>query len=122
VPSSAGTGSLQLTLPSRTSMRRRYLNRSRLRRLRLALRDPGVAKPSPRERSDPASVAAVRADTIRALRTLPLRQLQALLLVEWLDMTSDEAGKALGIAPESVRGRVHRAKIMLRERFGGDDE
>jgi DNA-directed RNA polymerase specialized sigma24 family protein len=53
-------------------------------------------------------------DVLAALRTLPRTQLEALLLVEWLGMTSEEAGRILGIDPASVRGRIHRAREALR--------
>lgn len=118
VRSSAGTESPALPLPPRMSTRRRSTSTVALRRVRLAL----WHGPSASEEPDAASVAEARVETLLALRTLPLRQRQALLLVEWLDMTSDEAAQVLGIAPESVRGRVHRAKVALRERFGGNDD
>lgn len=92
------------------------LHRSALRRAALAVRHR-QADPAPRD--DPGSVAETRHDVLRALRSLPRTQREALLLVEWLGMTSEEAGAVLGIRPESVRGRAHRARVTLRERFGG---
>jgi DNA-directed RNA polymerase specialized sigma24 family protein len=44
-----------------------------------------------------------------------------LVLVEWLGYTAEEAGRILGIEAVSVRGRLHRARGTLRERFGGSD-
>ena len=36
------------------------------------------------------------------------------MLVEWLDMTDEEAGRILGISPVTVRVRRHRARANLR--------
>jgi RNA polymerase sigma-70 factor (ECF subfamily) len=63
-----------------------------------------------------------RVDVLAALRTLPRTQLEALLLVEWLGMTSEEAGRILGIDPASVRGRIHRAREALRATLKGVDD
>lgn len=56
----------------------------------------------------------------RALATIPVGQRQALILVEWLSFTPEEAGHVLGIAAGSVRVRVSRAKNALRS-LGGMD-
>jgi len=92
------------------------LHRSGLRRAALAIRHR-PADPVPPE--DPGSIVSRRHDLLRALRSLPRSQREALLLVEWVGMTSEEAGRVLRIKPASVRGRVHRARASLRERFGG---
>lgn len=92
------------------------LHRSALRRAALAIHHR-QADPVPPE--DPGTIASRRHDLLRALRSLPRTQREALLLVEWVGMTSEEAGRVLRIEPESVRGRVHRARASLRERFGG---
>ncbi len=51
----------------------------------------------------------------------PRRQREALVLVEWLDLDIIEVAELLGITQASVRGRLHRARRALRERFGGSD-
>jgi RNA polymerase sigma-70 factor (ECF subfamily) len=94
------------------------LHRKRLRRLGRAQRAPD-APPSPP--ADPGSVAEVRDQILRALRSLSPTQVEALLLVEWLGMTADEAGRSLGIEASSVRGRVHRARTALRHQMGDTD-
>jgi RNA polymerase sigma-70 factor (ECF subfamily) len=94
------------------------LHRSAWRRTRAALRHPG---PEPRIPDEPEAVAVRRQEILGALRSLPASQRRALLLVEWVGMSSEEAGRVLGVAPESVRGRVHRARRTLRARFGDDD-
>jgi RNA polymerase sigma-70 factor, ECF subfamily len=87
------------------------LYRKRLRRRRPVAADPPGASP------DPADAAERRALIRDALRRLTREQREALVLVEWLDLPSEEAGAMLGISAESVRARVHRAKAALRERL-----
>lgn len=83
------------------------LNRSRLRRLRRQLR---WARDSARSSNpDPETVGAL----VAALGMLPTAQREALLMVEWLGLPSDEAARILGISPSSVRSRVSRAKAAL---------
>jgi RNA polymerase sigma-70 factor, ECF subfamily len=94
------------------------LHRSRMRRVAMSFKhrsDP----PAPHE---PSEVASDRAEIHRILQSIPRSQREALLLVEWVGMSSEEAGTVLGIDPSSVRGRVHRAKQTIRRRFGGLDE
>ncbi len=89
------------------------LHRSRLRRLRTALRlrrvDPVV---------DAIGNSELRLSLQRALEALPPAQRDAVVLVDWLGLEAAEAGAVLGIEPASVRGRLHRARITLREQLG----
>ena len=62
--------------------------------------------------------AGERHDVRRALASLPEGQRAALVLVDWLDMDTDEAARVLGIKAASVRVRVHRARSALREALG----
>jgi RNA polymerase sigma factor (sigma-70 family) len=93
------------------------LRRSWLRRLAMAAAKRSEATPAP----DEVEAAERRVDAQRALAELPRTQREALVLVEWVGMTAEEAGRVLGIQPVSVRGRVHRAKATLRRRMGGTD-
>ena len=93
------------------------LNRRRLRRLGLAAKR-FFAGTDP---SDPAALAADRDLVLRALASVPDTQREALILVGWLGMDATEAAGVLGVDAGSVRGRVHRARISLRELFGDDD-
>jgi RNA polymerase sigma factor (sigma-70 family) len=62
-------------------------------------------------------------DLAVAIGSLSIRLREAFMLVDWLGMSSDEAGRILRIAPASVRSRVHRARKELRKRLSlGDDE
>ena len=59
---------------------------------------------------------------VRAMRSLTPRQRAALVLTDLLDMTSDEAAKALGVRPATVRVLAARARNALRETLGGDND
>lgn len=50
-----------------------------------------------------------------AMLLLSTEQQEALVVVEWLGFSSEEAGEILGIRPSSVRARVHRAKATLKD-------
>ena len=58
----------------------------------------------------------------RVIATLPVAQREALILVEWLGLGSEEAGRVLGIEATSVRGRVHRGRDTLRGLLGESDD
>jgi RNA polymerase sigma factor (sigma-70 family) len=92
-----------------------HLHHRRLRRLRMRSREESTVAVAP---EDPAARAAMRSDVMRALLALPMGQRHALVLTEWLDLDSTEAGRALGIRPSSVRARVHRARAAFREALG----
>ena len=94
------------------------LNRKRIRRLSVAARRT-IGQMPPR---DPAEIAEARSEVLLALDSVPRDQREALILVGWLEMTAVEAAQTLGIAPESVRGRMHRARITLRETLGENDD
>ena len=87
------------------------LNRSWRRRLRSQRRQRVVVAPRVPE---PHESAETGDELARSLASLPAAQRQALILVEWLGMSDDEAGEALGIRPVSVRVRISRAKSALR--------
>ena len=90
------------------------LNRSRLRRLRVRARRLVLESDQ-----DEIAAAETRSDVREALRSLPTGQRDALILVGWLGLDSNEAGEILGIEAESVRSRVHRARSALRGLLGG---
>lgn len=94
------------------------LHRHRLRRLAVRARQVFAAPPDP----DPADRVSARTDVADAVATLPAGQREALLLVDWLGLDSEEAGRVLGIEPVSVRTRLHRARAVLRERLEVPDE
>jgi RNA polymerase sigma-70 factor (ECF subfamily) len=93
------------------------LHRSRLRRLAVRARRL-TGGPAP---TDATEAAETRHDVIRAVAALPPAQREALVLVEFLGLGAEEAGRALGIEASSVRGRLHRARATLRNQLGGID-
>jgi RNA polymerase sigma factor (sigma-70 family) len=94
------------------------LHRRRLRRAKIQaalVRPPSLAP-------DPSQIVEAHAEAVRVLAMLSSEQREAVVLVEWLGMSAEEAGRVLGIKPESVRGRVHRARqaVNLTEEHTGD--
>jgi RNA polymerase sigma factor (sigma-70 family) len=86
------------------------LNRRRLRHLllwrRQILREP--------ESTPPTEAIDARRDVRSALLRLPIPLREALVLTGWLELSAEEAGHVLGIEAVSVRGRLHRARQLLR--------
>ncbi len=70
---------------------------------------------------DVSESATARAEVHRALRHVSAEQRKALILVDWVGMTSEEAGAVLGIQPGAVRGRVHRGHETLRRELTSDE-
>jgi RNA polymerase sigma factor (sigma-70 family) len=94
------------------------LYRSRLRKVAVRARRVFAAVPT----EDISGAAVSGADVRRALAALPAAQRDALVLVEWLGLNSEEAGRVLGIDAASVRGRIHRGRTTLRDRLGDADD
>ena len=68
-----------------------------------------------REPTSPTDVIDARRDVRAALLGLPLPLREAVVLTGWLDLSAEESGVILGIEAVSVRGRLHRARQLLRE-------
>jgi RNA polymerase sigma-70 factor (ECF subfamily) len=97
------------------------LNRKRLRRAAMAfrkLRGGAIAAESARDCSEEA---LSRVEALRILSALPARLKEAVVLVELLGMSAEEAGEVIGIRAVSVRGRIHKARELVRARFGQRD-
>jgi len=92
------------------------LHRSAVRRALRPLRSHLPTRLAP----DPAEAIHARDEIVTAMTTLPITQREALVLVEWMGMTAEEAGALLGIKAVSVRARVHRARASLAKSFGED--
>jgi RNA polymerase sigma factor (sigma-70 family) len=84
-------------------------HRNRVRRMLVGAARAVVSRPS-----DPISATDDRDALRRALATLPSGQREALVLVEWLGMTAEEAAPVLGVSPVAVRVRISRGKRALR--------
>jgi RNA polymerase sigma-70 factor, ECF subfamily len=91
------------------------LQRRRLRHLRVRARRIILIRPA--EPLQPH----VPGEVVSALATLPTEQRAALLLVEWIGMSADEAAQILGISAGGVRTRIHRAREALRRSLEDQD-
>ena len=85
--------------------------RSRGRRAAVAIRRAVRALPP----DDALAEVESRDAVIRALAPLTPRQRAALVLTDLLGLTSEEAGKALGVRPSTVRVLAARARTRLQE-------
>jgi RNA polymerase sigma-70 factor (ECF subfamily) len=94
------------------------LHRNRVRGLVVRARRVFAAVPE----EDLSGPLAASQDVQEAIAGLPRGQREALVLVDWLGLGSEEAAQALRIDASSVRGRLHRARATLRELLGGLDE
>jgi RNA polymerase sigma-70 factor (ECF subfamily) len=93
--------------------------RSRFRRLQLAAKRSLSAG----EPEDPFAAADLRDKVVRSLRTLPERQRAALVLLDLLDLQSEEAAKILRVAPATVRSLASHARAALKPSMEAlDDE
>ena len=96
------------------------LNRSRLRKLVTnARRAVGTRQDTS---GDPAAAVEARDQVDRALRVLTMAEREALVLVEWMGLSPEEAGRVLGIRAVSVRVRLSRAKASVQRSLEESDE
>jgi len=91
--------------------------RSRYRRSMLALK----RQFRPREHRDELSVVEERDVLIRTLGRLTHKQRAAIVLLDLLELSSEEAGAALGMNPGAVRTQASRGRAELRRQAGDDD-
>jgi RNA polymerase sigma-70 factor (ECF subfamily) len=102
-----------------------YLYRTAMNRFRSRLRAAGVAARRALRAEPPRDPfeAVDRHDlVVRALARLSVRQRAALVLVELLDLDSEEAGRVLGIRPATVRALASQGRAALRRSVGRVDE
>jgi RNA polymerase sigma-70 factor (sigma-E family) len=75
------------------------------------------AQPSDGQPAVSAEAAVItgeeRREVMRALRRLPARQREALVLRYYLDLSAEEIAATMGIGPSSVRSAIHRALAAL---------
>jgi RNA polymerase sigma factor (sigma-70 family) len=89
------------------------------RRLTRASRER-TAAPAEGGSVDPIATRVTRVDVLRAVRSLPVRQREALVLVEWLGMTSSEAASVMGSKPGTIRSLLHDARRSVARALGRD--
>jgi RNA polymerase sigma-70 factor (sigma-E family) len=95
------------------------LSRSALRRRMLLRRRPAEAAAD-----DPGADAGVvagesRRELVAALRTLPRRQRECVVLRYFQECSTEEAATALGISESAVKTHVQRALAALERSLGG---
>jgi len=93
--------------------------RSAMRHRQVAerLRQPGPAVPAgPEER---AVQSTEDARVMAALRTLPRRQQEVLVLRYYADLSEQEIAEALGVSRGSVKSHAHRGMAALRSALAG---
>jgi RNA polymerase sigma-70 factor (ECF subfamily) len=88
--------------------------RNRYRRAALALRR--TISPAPSE--DALATVEDRDVVVRALRDLSPDQRAAVVLTGYVGLSSEEAGKMLGMRASAVRTLATRARAAIRERAG----
>jgi RNA polymerase sigma factor (sigma-70 family) len=84
--------------------------------------DIPVAELALNDNTDTADDAVLRVDLERALRAMPPRRRACALLCLGAGLTPIEAGRALGIAPGTVRTQLARARTDLRTGLDGVNE
>jgi RNA polymerase sigma-70 factor, ECF subfamily len=94
------------------------LNRKRLRRLAVRRRRSIAEGPTP----DPTAIVEERSLAASAIAALTREQREALVLVEWLGLSTEEAGRVLAIDAASIRSRLSRARAALRRHTELDDD
>jgi len=96
-------------------VRSSVLNASRSQLRRLGARPPGAGQPLPPAVSAEAAALSGedRREVLSALRRLPGRQREVLVLRYYLDLPEPEIAAVMGIGPSTVRSTAHRALAAL---------
>jgi RNA polymerase sigma-70 factor (sigma-E family) len=81
----------------------------------VARRPTPLPDPQPVDAHD---LALLRVTLAAALRSLPARQRDAVVLRYLLDMSESEVAQSLGVAPGTVKSHLHRAVERLRHTLG----
>jgi len=95
------------------------LSRMRLRHLAVVRRHQ---EPPPEDVQSAEATALLREDhreVVVALRALPFRQRQALVLRYWLDLREVDVAEAMGITPGAVKAHTFRGLAALERALGG---
>ena len=77
---------------------------------------------TPGEPEDPFEAADLHDAIVRAIRALPQRQREALVLVDLLDYRSEDAAGLMGITPATVRSLVSHGRATLKISLESDDD
>jgi RNA polymerase sigma-70 factor (sigma-E family) len=105
-----------------------YLRQSVVNRSRSALRHRSVVDRFLRRQPDPMTVPSAEAAAmdaqehavvLSAVRLLPTRQREALVLRYYLDLSEAQTAEAMGISEGAVKSHTFRAMTALRRHLGG---
>jgi RNA polymerase sigma factor (sigma-70 family) len=105
-----------------STARKTIANQRRSRRRRVALEDRISALDQVARMPDDGELVEARAEALTILASLPDIEREALLLVVWDGLTSEQAAMALGIRPGALRVRLHRARRRLVVKAKIDDD
>lgn len=87
----------------------RTIHRGKYRRSRIRLEDPGHAESA----EAIAMLGEAHREVLAALRRLPGRQREAVVLRYYLDMTEDQAAQAMGVSRGTVKSATSRGIAAL---------
>ena len=90
------------------------LSRGRLRRLQVARRHESTATRNA-DPGDETVASDARRHVVDALRQLPTRQRECMVLRYYAGLSEREIAESLGIAAGSVKSHIHRARATLAE-------
>ena len=89
------------------------LARSELRTRLVRLRNAPKPMPDAASAEEGACAAISRQEVIRALRRVPARQRQAVVLRYWADLPEAEIAELMGVSVGAVKGYISRAMSRL---------
>jgi RNA polymerase sigma-70 factor (sigma-E family) len=104
-----------------------YLRQSVANRARSVLRHRGVVDRFLRRATEPASVPSAEAgalaaqgdaELLAAVRALPARQREALVLRYYLDLSEAQTAEVMGVSAGAVKSHTSRALVALRRELG----
>ena len=87
----------------------RMIHRGKYRRSRIRLEDPGPAESA----EATAMLGEAHREVLDALRRLPARQREAVVLRYYLDMTEDQAARAMGVSRGTIKSATSRGIAAL---------
>jgi RNA polymerase sigma-70 factor (sigma-E family) len=102
-------------------LRRTIVNQSHQhwRRSRLERREEQRHRVDWRQGLSPEQAADDRSVVVAALQRLPEDQRVAIVLRIWEDLSEHQVAEVLGVPPGTVKSRVHRGLVRLREEMKG---
>jgi len=95
------------------------LARMRIRHLTVVRRHQEDVPPDVESAESQAVLREDQREVLAALRLLPVRQREALVLRYWLDLREVDVAAAMGISPGAVKAHTFRGMAALNRRLGG---